>query len=80
MPEKLLLEGTPIALLLVFGESFRAAMDVAIVRKDLEISNILINITDARRGDHIVFSGVRVIWGVLNEYTSAPGSHYRDDS
>jgi hypothetical protein len=33
MPEKLRFEGTPVVLLLVFGESFRAAMDGTMVRK-----------------------------------------------
>jgi len=47
MSEKLRFEGTPVVLLLVFGESFRAAMDV---QKDLKIRIILIHITDARRG------------------------------
>ena len=51
MSEKLRFEGTPVVLLLVFGESFRAAMDV---QKALEICIILIHITDARRGDYIV--------------------------
>jgi len=41
------------ALLLIFGESFRAAMDGTIVQKDVKISIILINITDARRGEYI---------------------------
>jgi hypothetical protein len=36
-------------LLLVFGESVRAAMDGTIVQKDLKIRTILIHITDARR-------------------------------
>jgi len=54
MPEKLRLEGTPVVLLLVFGESFRAAMDGTIVQKDLKSCIIMIHITDARRGDYIV--------------------------
>jgi hypothetical protein len=58
MPEKLRLEGTPVILLLVFGESFRAAMGGTIVQKDLEICIILIHITDARRGDYILSKGV----------------------
>ena len=53
MPEKLRFKGTPVVLLLVFGESFRAAMDETIVQKDLEICIILIHITDARRGRYI---------------------------
>ena len=48
MPEKLRL-GTPVVLLLVFGESFRIAMDGTIIQKDLKIRIILIHITDARR-------------------------------
>ena len=52
MPEKLRL-GTPVVLLLVFGESFRIAMDGTIIQKDLKIRIILIHITDARRADHI---------------------------
>ena len=59
MPEKLRLEGTPVVLLLVFGESFRAAMDGTIVQKDLKICVILIHITDARRGDYIVHRDLR---------------------
>jgi hypothetical protein len=54
MPEKLRVEGKPVVLLLVFGKSFRAGMDGTIVRKDLKICIILIHITDARRGGHIV--------------------------
>ena len=72
MPEKLRLEGTPVVLLLVFGESFRAAMDGTVVQKDLKICIILIHITDARRGDYIVcLAGfptrliVRVSFGVF---------------
>ena len=53
MPEKLRLEGTPVVLLLVSGESFRAAMDGTTVQKDLKICIILIHITDARRGRYI---------------------------
>ena len=51
MPEKLRSEGTPIVLLLVFGEGFRAAIDGTIVQKDCII---MIHITDARRGDCIL--------------------------
>jgi hypothetical protein len=72
MPEKLRLEGTPVVLLLVSGESFRAAMGGTIVQKALEICIILIHITDARRGDYIVLgvsyatnSQVRVSFGVF---------------
>jgi len=54
MPEKLRLEGTPVVLLLVFGESFRAAMDGTIVQKGLKSWIIMIHITDARRGDYMV--------------------------
>jgi len=54
MPEKLRLEGTPVVLLLVFGESFRAAMDGTIVQKGLKSCIIMIHITDARRGDYMV--------------------------
>ena len=53
MPEKLRSEGTPVVLLLVFGEGFRAAMDGTIVQKDLKSCIIMIYITDARRGDYI---------------------------
>jgi hypothetical protein len=56
MPEKLRL-GTPVVLLLVFGESFRIAMDRTIVQKDLKIRIILIHITDARRADYIDCAG-----------------------
>ena len=52
MPEKLRFEGTPVVLLLVFGESFRAGMDGTIVQKDLKICIVLIHITDARRGGY----------------------------
>ena len=58
MPEKLRLEGTPVASLLVLGEIFRAAMDGTIVQKAAKIRIILINITDAGRGDHIVLDFV----------------------
>ena len=54
MPEKLRL-ATPVVLLLLFGESFRTAMDGTIVQRDLKIRIILIHITDARRGDCISF-------------------------
>jgi hypothetical protein len=58
MLEKLRL-GTPIrVLLLIFGESFRAAMDKTIVQKEVKISIILINITDARRGEYTIDSGL----------------------
>jgi hypothetical protein len=50
MSEKLRFEGTPVVLILVFGESFRAAMDGTIVQKDLKIRIILIHITDEHRG------------------------------
>jgi hypothetical protein len=52
MPEKPRL-GTPVVLLLLFGESFRTAMDGTIVQRDLKIRIILIHITDARRADYI---------------------------
>jgi hypothetical protein len=34
MPEKLRFEGTPVVLLLIFGESFRTAMDGTIVQQE----------------------------------------------
>jgi len=52
MPEKLRL-ATPVVLLLLFGESFRTAMDGTIVQRDLKMRIILIHITDARRADYI---------------------------
>ena len=54
MREKLRSEGTPVVLLLVLGEGFRAAMDGTIVQKDLKSCIIMIHITDARRGGYIV--------------------------
>ena len=54
MPEKLRFEGKPVVLLLGFGGSFRAGMDGTIVQKDLKICIILIHITDARRGGHMI--------------------------
>ena len=54
MREKLRSEGTPVVLLLVFGEGFGAAMDGTIVQKDLKSCIIMIHITDARRGDYIL--------------------------
>jgi dihydroorotase len=53
MREKLRL-GTPVVLLLAFGESFCAAMDGPIVQKDPKIRIILIHITDTRRADFII--------------------------
>jgi hypothetical protein len=34
MPETLRFKGTPVVLLLIFGEGFRAAIDGTIVQKD----------------------------------------------
>jgi hypothetical protein len=53
MPEKLRFEGTPVVLLLIFGESFRAAMGWNNGSARLKIWIILIHITDARRGGYI---------------------------
>ena len=83
MPEKLRLGTSTGVLLLIFGESFRAAIDGTTAQKDLKISIILINITDARRGEYIDSVGfvrplivkTRVGFGVFYEHTSARGSH-----
>ena len=55
MPEKLRFEGKPVVLLLVSGGCFRAGIDGAIVQKDLKICIILIYITDAHRGEYILW-------------------------
>jgi hypothetical protein len=52
MPDKLRFEGTPVVLLLAFGESFRAAMAMEL-QQDLKSWIILIHITDARRGGYM---------------------------
>jgi hypothetical protein len=57
MPERLRLGTLVGVLFLIFGESFRAAIDGTIVQKDLKISIILINITDACRGEYIRWLG-----------------------
>jgi hypothetical protein len=60
MPERLNLEGAPFALLLVFGESFLAAMATEHwFSETLKIWIVLIHITDARGGRYMI---LRVVY------------------